>query len=149
MSLRNERVRKTLMKEIADIIQREVRDPRITGVVSIVDVEMSQDNSYAKVIYSVFSTDEEAKAKTIEALNANKPHIRFELGKRIRLRHTPDLRFIASARKPLQASKLQGGRVPRLSWLRPSGGKTSLPIRLWFELYNLQVQQLQGYAFGR
>ena len=57
---------------------------------------MSQDNSYAKVIYSVFSTDEEAKAKTIEALNANKPHIRFELGKRIRLRHTPDLRFIAS-----------------------------------------------------
>ena len=66
MSLRNERVRKTLMKEIADIIQREVRDPRITGVVSIVDVEMSQDNSYAKVIYSVFSTDEEAKAKTIE-----------------------------------------------------------------------------------
>ena len=96
MSLRNERVRKTLMKEIADIIQREVRDPRITGVVSIVDVEMSQDNSYAKVIYSVFSTDKEAKAKTIEALNANKPHIRFELGKRIRLRHTPDLRFIAS-----------------------------------------------------
>ena len=96
MSLRNERVRKTLMKEIADIIQREVRDPRITGVVSVVDVEMSQDNSYAKVIYSVFSTDEEAKAKTIEALNANKPHIRYELGKRIRLRHTPDLRFIAS-----------------------------------------------------
>ena len=96
MSLRNERVRKTLMKEIADIIQREVRDPRITGVVSIVDVEMSQDNSYAKVIYSVFSTDKESKAKTIEALNANKPHIRFELGKRIRLRHTPDLRFIAS-----------------------------------------------------
>ena len=96
MSLRNERVRKTLMKEIADIIQKEVRDPRITGVVSVVDVEMSQDNSYAKVIYSVFSTDEEAKAKTIEALNANKPHIRYELGKRIRLRHTPDLRFIAS-----------------------------------------------------
>ena len=84
------------MKEIADIIQREVRDPRITGVVSIVDVEMSQDNSYAKVIYSVFATDDEAKAKTIEALNANKPHIRFELGKRIRLRHTPDLKFIAS-----------------------------------------------------
>lgn len=96
MSLRNERVRKTLMKEIADIIQREVRDSRITGVISIVDVEMSQDNSYAKVIYSVLAPNEEAKAKTIEALNANKPHIRFELGKRIRLRHTPDLKFIAS-----------------------------------------------------
>ena len=96
MTLRNERVRKTIMKEIADILQREVRDPRITGVVSIVDVELSHDNSYAKVIYSVFTNDEEAKAQTIEALNANKPHIRYELGKRIRLRHTPDLRFIAS-----------------------------------------------------
>lgn len=96
MSLRNERIRKTLMKEIADIIQREIRDPRICGVVSIVDIEMSQDNSYAKVIYSVFSTDPTQKEKTIEALNENKPQIRFELGKRIRLRHTPDLKFIAS-----------------------------------------------------
>lgn len=96
MSLRNERIRKTLMKEIADIIQREVRDSRISGVISIVDVEMSQDNSYAKVIYSVLASDETAKEKTIEALNENKPHIRFELGKRIRLRHTPDLKFIAS-----------------------------------------------------
>lgn len=96
MTLRNERIRKTLMKEIAEIIQREVRDPRITGVVSIVDVELSQDNSYAKVIYSVLAPDEAAKKKTIEALNANKPHIRYELGKCIRLRHTPDLKFIAS-----------------------------------------------------
>lgn len=96
MTLRNERIRKTLMKEIADIIQRGIRDPRISGLVSIVDVEMSQDNSFAKIIYSVFSTDAEAKEKTIEALNDNKPQIRYELGKRIRLRHTPDLKFIAS-----------------------------------------------------
>ena len=96
MTLRNERIRKTLMKEIAEILQREIRDPRIVGVVSIVDVEMSQDNSFAKVIYSVFSQDEETKEKTIEALNSHKPQIRFELGKRIRLRHTPDLKFIAS-----------------------------------------------------
>jgi len=96
MTLRNERIRKTLMKEIADIIQREIRDPHIIGVVSIVDVEMSQDNSFAKVIFSVFSKDEETKEKTIEALNKHKPQIRYELGKRIRLRHTPDLKFIAS-----------------------------------------------------
>ena len=96
MTLRNERIRKTLMKEIADIIQREIRDPKIAGVVSIVDVEMSQDNSYAKVIYSVFSQDKDKQIQTIEALNSHKPQIRYELGKRIRLRHTPDLKFIAS-----------------------------------------------------
>ena len=93
MSLRNERVRKTLMKEIADILQREIRDPRISGVVSIMDVEVSQDNSYAKIYYSVFGNDEQ-KEKTKEALAQNTAKIRYEVGKRIRLRLTPELRFI-------------------------------------------------------
>ena len=67
MSLRNERVRKTLMKEIADIIQKELRDSRINGVVSITDVEMSHDNSFAKVYYSVLAGEQD-KANTIKAI---------------------------------------------------------------------------------
>jgi len=94
MTLRNERVRKALMKEIADILQREIRDSRISGIVSILDVEVSHDNSYAKVYYSVFGGGEEAKEKTIEAIKQNTPKIRHEVGKRIRLRLTPELRFI-------------------------------------------------------
>lgn len=94
MTLRNERVRKTLMKEIADIIQKDIRDSRISGVISILDVEVSHDNSYAKVYYSVFGGNEEAKEKTIEALKHNTAKIRYEVGKRIRLRLTPELRFI-------------------------------------------------------
>jgi len=93
MSLRNERVRKTLMKEIADILQRDIRDSRISGVVSIMDVEVSQDNSFAKVFYSVFGSEDQ-KEKTIEAINHNASKIRYEVGKRIRLRLTPELRFI-------------------------------------------------------
>lgn len=93
MTLRNERVRKTLMKEIADILQKEIRDPKISGVVSILDVEVSHDNSYAKVYYSVFGNDQQ-KEKTIEAMAQNTPKIRHEVGKRIRLRLTPELRFI-------------------------------------------------------
>ena len=64
MSLRNERVRKTLMKEIADIIQKDIRDPRIEGVISITDIELAHDNSFAKVYFSVFSTNDDAKKKT-------------------------------------------------------------------------------------
>lgn len=94
MSLRNERVRKTLMKEIADIIQKDVRDSRISGLISITDIELSHDNSFAKVYFSVFSTDENAKQKTIEALEDHVSQIRYEVGKRIRLRLTPELRFI-------------------------------------------------------
>jgi len=93
MSLRNERVRKTLMKEIADILQREIRDPRISGVVSIMDVEVSHDNSFAKVFYSVFGSDEQ-KEKTMEIVEKSTSKIRYEIGKRIRLRLTPELRFI-------------------------------------------------------
>jgi len=90
MSLRNERVRKTLMKEIADVLQKDVRTP---GMVSIVDVEVAHDNSFAKVFYSVFGSEEQ-KEKTIEIVEKSKPKIRFEIGKRIRLRLTPELRFI-------------------------------------------------------
>lgn len=94
MSLRNERVRKTLMKEIADIIQKDIRDPRISGVVSITDIELAHDNSFAKVYFSVFSTSNEAKQQTIDALEENVSKIRYEVGKRVRLRLTPELRFI-------------------------------------------------------
>ena len=93
MSLRNERVRKTLMKEIADIIQKELKDSRIHGIVSITDIEISHDNSYAKVYYSVFASEEE-KETTIKAITDNTSKIRYEVGKRVRLRLTPELRFI-------------------------------------------------------
>lgn len=91
MSLRNERVRKELMREISDIFQREIRG--LAGVVSIVDVEVSHDNSYAKVFYSVFGSDEQ-KEVTKSVIEQNKSKVRYEVGKRIRLRLTPELRFI-------------------------------------------------------
>jgi len=78
------------MKEIADILQKDVRTP---GMVSVVDVEVSHDNSYAKVFYSVFGSEEQ-KQKAIEIVENNTSKIRFEIGKRIRLRLTPELRFI-------------------------------------------------------
>ncbi len=94
MSLRNERVRKTLMKEIADIVQKDIRDANIKGIVSITDIELAHDNSFAKVYFSVFAGDEETKQHTIDALENNVSKIRYEVGKRIRLRLTPELRFI-------------------------------------------------------
>lgn len=90
MTLRNERVRKTLMKEIADIIQKDVKT---AGMVSIMDVEVAHDNSFAKVFYSVFGSEEQ-KEKTKETIEKNTSKIRYEIGKRIRLRLTPELRFI-------------------------------------------------------
>ncbi len=108
MTLRNERVRKALMREISDILFREIKNPHITGIVSITDVEVSHDNSYAKVFYSVMADDEEKKQQTVEALKDVTPKIRYEVGKRIRLRKTPELNFI------LDESLERGFRITKL-----------------------------------
>lgn len=92
MSLRNERVRKALMREISDVIFK-LNDPKIVGLVSITDVDVSPDNSAARVFYSVFG-DNEVKKQTSEILLRHVPQIRYEIGKRIRLRKTPTLLFI-------------------------------------------------------
>lgn len=92
MNLRGEKIKKALIKEISDIIQKEVRDPRLPDVVSIVDIDLSADYKHAKVYVSVFGSDEE-KAKAIEALEEATKNIRKEVGKRIRLRFTPEIAF--------------------------------------------------------
>lgn len=77
MTLRNERVRKELMRDISDILQREIRG--LAGVVSVLDVEVSHDNSFAKVIYSVLGSDEQVE-KTKETIEKSTPKIRYEVG---------------------------------------------------------------------
>lgn len=93
MSLRNERVRKELMRDISEILQKEIRG--LLGVVSVVDVEVSHDNSFAKVIYSVLGSPEQIE-KTKEVIEKSTPKIRYEVGRRIRLRLTPELKFVYS-----------------------------------------------------
>ena len=91
MTLRNERVRKELMRDISDILRKEIRG--LVGVVSVLDVEVSHDNSFAKVIYSVLGSPEQVE-KTKEVMEKSTPKIRYEVGKRIRLRLTPELKFV-------------------------------------------------------
>ncbi len=93
MTLRNERVRKELMREISDILRKEVRG--LSGIVSIVNVEVSHDNSYAKVIYSVLGNPDEIE-KDKEIIEKSTPKVRYEVGKRIRLRLTPEIKFVFS-----------------------------------------------------
>ena len=92
-TLRNERVRKELMRDISDILRKEIRG--LEGVVSVVDVEVSHDNSYAKVIYSVLGSPEQIE-KDKEIIERNTGRVRYEVGKRIRLRVTPEIKFIFS-----------------------------------------------------
>jgi ribosome-binding factor A len=91
MTLRNERVRKELMRDISEILRKEIRG--LKGVVSIVDVEVSHDNSFAKVIYSVLGSQEDIET-TKEIIEKSTPKIRYNVGKVLRLRLTPELKFV-------------------------------------------------------
>ncbi len=91
MSLRNERVRKELMRDISEILRKEIRG--LKGVVSIVDVEVSHDNSFARVIYSVLGSQEDIET-TKDVIEKSTPKIRYNVGKQLRLRLTPELKFV-------------------------------------------------------
>ncbi|MGI6037696.1 MAG: 30S ribosome-binding factor RbfA [Limnochordia bacterium] len=85
------RVKETLKKEIGQILQRELKDPRL-GFVTLTDVEVTKDLRYAKAYVSIYGTDE-VKEQTMEALKNATGFIRTEIGRRVRLYHTPEITF--------------------------------------------------------
>ena len=91
---RSDRVAQELKKEVAVILQREVKDPRI-GMVTVSDVEVSRDLAYAKIFVTfLFDNDQEAIVQGMKGLEKASPYIRYLVGKVMRLRIVPELRFI-------------------------------------------------------
>lgn len=89
---RTARLREEIKREASDIIQRRMKDPRI-GFTTVTDVEVSQDLRHVKIYVSVLGPDE-SRADTIEALERAKGYVRTEIGRRIRLRYTPEVHFV-------------------------------------------------------
>ncbi|GAB4269635.1 MAG: 30S ribosome-binding factor RbfA [Methylomicrobium sp.] len=89
---RHTRVASELQKELALILQRELDRKRL-GFVTINEVETSKDLAVAKVYVTVLNADEPAKKTSLDYLHEATPFIRSLLGKRMRLRHVPELRF--------------------------------------------------------
>lgn len=90
-SQRAQKVGEQIHKEISDLLQRGIRDPRI-GFVTITAVEVPPDLHLARIFFSVIG-DEKVRRDTEKGLNSAVPFLRRELGRRLRLRHTPDLLF--------------------------------------------------------
>jgi len=89
---RAERVGDLIKKEISQIIQYELKDPGI-GFVTITAVELSSDLKHAKIFYSVLG-DEKAKQESSSALKRACGFIQHEVGRRLRLRYTPEILFL-------------------------------------------------------
>ncbi|GAB3525555.1 ribosome-binding factor A [Photobacterium proteolyticum] len=90
---RTQRVAQQLQKELAVILQREIKDPRI-AMATISSVDVSRDMGYAKVYVTFLTVGEQTPEDSLEALRELAPYIRSLLGKQIRLRVTPELNFI-------------------------------------------------------
>lgn len=90
---RTQRVADFLQRELANLIQFEVRDPRV-GMVSITDVEVSRDLGHAKVYITVLGRETEREAaECVEALNNMAGFLRSHLARINTARTTPSLRF--------------------------------------------------------
>ena len=92
MSYRIQRINNLIRQEISELLQRQVKDPRLGNFVAITEVATSQDLKHAKVFVSCISDDEE-KQKILGALATASGFLRRELTKSLRLRHTPELSF--------------------------------------------------------
>ena len=90
---RTDRIAGDIQRELSDIL-RELKDPRVTGLLSVVRVEVTNDLSYATIHISAVEGMETAKA-SVKGLKGAGGFIRSELASRISIRKMPELRFVA------------------------------------------------------
>jgi ribosome-binding factor A len=90
---RSDRVADLIQREIADLVFRRVKDPRITTV-TITGVEVTPDLKHARIFYCVMGTPTDEEKKSVaDGLDQAKGFMRMELGKRLYMRSVPQLAF--------------------------------------------------------
>ena len=92
MSRRIERLNHLMRQEISELFQRQVKDPRLGGFVTVTQVSASPDLRHAKVFISIIGNEEE-KREALKALTIASGFLRKELSMRLRLRRSPELSF--------------------------------------------------------
>jgi len=96
MRTRPERVAELMKREIAAILARELGDPRVSSMVSVTDVEVTPDLSFARVFVSTLSTGPD-RARELAGLRRAAGYVRRLLAPRLGLREVPELRFVHDA----------------------------------------------------
>jgi ribosome-binding factor A len=92
MPRRIDRANGVLRQEISELLSRGVNDPRLQGIISITNVQISRDLRTARVYVSVMG-DREAKLKAMEGVHSAADFLRRELGERLSFRYVPLLKF--------------------------------------------------------
>ncbi|MDM8348221.1 30S ribosome-binding factor RbfA [Pseudomonas sp. sp1636] len=94
---RAQRIGDQMQRELAQLIRLEIKDPRLGGLVTITAVEVSRDASHAKVFVTVMGAEPvegvDGVAQSVKVLNDASGFLRMQLGKAMKLRSVPNLRF--------------------------------------------------------
>lgn len=94
---RLQRINEEYKKALSQIISNEVRDPRITAMVSVTDVKVTNDLKQAKVYLSIFGKNKDEEKATFDALKKARGFIRSRLSSEVNLRNTPELTLIVDS----------------------------------------------------
>lgn len=92
-SIKNTRINSEVQRALSTLINRELKDPRINPMTTIVGTEVAPDLKTAKIYISVLG-DEKSKDSTIKGLKSAASFLRGQLARELNLRHTPELTFI-------------------------------------------------------
>ena len=92
MGYRIERINRLIRQEVSELLNRQVKDPRLGSFVSVTSVTTTPDLRYAKLFISQIC-EEEKKEQTLLALRSAAGFLRHELGRTLRLRYIPELSF--------------------------------------------------------
>ena len=92
MPHRVERINQLIRKELSELLERQVKDPRLGNFVSVNEVSTSPDLKRAKVFVSTFDNNVE-RERVLNGLKAASGFFRSELGNRLKLRYAPELNF--------------------------------------------------------
>lgn len=88
---RIERIEEEIKKVVSKVIDRDLKDPRLTGLISVTKVEVSRDLKYCKIFVSMLGVSDNKEA--MEALKSSSGFVRREIGANIRMHSTPEVKF--------------------------------------------------------
>ena len=88
---RTTRIAEEIKKEVSYMIQNELKDPRVTGLISITKILLTKDLKYCKIYVSIFGDNKE---EVLQGIKSGAGYMRKELGRRIQIRITPELQFV-------------------------------------------------------
>lgn len=94
MTNRIDKLNAEFKRYISELLTKKVKDPRITEMFTILEVDCDKELASAKVYVSVYSTDADRAAQTFVAIRENEPFVRREISKNMHIRKVPQFNFI-------------------------------------------------------